>query len=729
MTSGGDLLQDLNDEQRFAVTHTDGPLLILAGAGSGKTRTITYKIAHLLARGLCRPENILAVTFTNKAAGEMRERVIKLLGESRVPPLVSTFHSFAARLLRRHASLLGYTPEFTICDEDDQKRLLKHVYAELNLREEQVALRKARAVISKAKNMGWGAEAYLSRSSDFDAPVIFSVFNLYDQRLKQANGVDFDDLLLLAVRLFSEYPDVRERYASQYRYLLIDEYQDTNLPQFELAQRLSSIHQNISAVGDEDQSIYRFRGADINNILRFEKDFPGAIVVKLERNYRSTQTILDAATAVVSHNVKRKGKRLWTDKGRGESIDLFPARGPDQEAEFVSRRVYEHLRAGDSRIAILYRVNFLSRNLEDALRRLQIPYRLVGGVSFYSRKEVKDALAYLRAARNPNDDISLGRIINEPPRGIGRTTLDRLYAEARANGQSLWAAIKQALESNAFPGRAHQALARFVTLIEESAPALGLPLNQALETILHSSGYIETLQKEDTEEANERLLNLEELVNVATEYATRPDALQEFLDTAALYSDTDEYDEDAPVLLMTLHNAKGLEFPVVFMIGCEEGLLPHSLSVDPDEIEEERRLCYVGLTRAQKKAYLTFSQRKRFARGEVPEPNLPSRFLTEIPPQLLRDLSALETPQIRPFSSVAPGRTYNTVDSVRQFLDQKQRRPTGGIRKGALVEHERFGRGRVLDVQESGNDLKVTVQFPDLGIKKLLQSYAKLRVI
>jgi DNA helicase II / ATP-dependent DNA helicase PcrA len=722
-----DLLQDLNQEQRFAVTHTDGPLLILAGAGSGKTRTITYKIAYLIGEGICRPEQILAVTFTNKAAQEMRSRVERLLGFLEAPPLVSTFHSFTVRVLRRHASLLGYSSSFTICDEDDQRSLLKRVYEELKLQDSQLPLRKTAAVISRAKNRGWGPKEYLSTSQDFDAPVIFSVFDLYQRRLKAANGMDFDDLILLTVQLFKEHADVRDRYSAYYRYLLIDEYQDTNMPQFELVKHLASTYGNVSAVGDEDQSIYRFRGADINNILRFERDFPGAVVVKLERNYRSTQTILDAATGLVSHNVKRKGKRLWTEAGKGELLEVFPAVDAAHEADFVSRRVYGHLRdqEGD-RIAILYRANFLSRNMEEALRRLQIPYRLLGGLSFYSRKEVKDALAYLRTLRNPHDDISLGRIINEPARGIGKTTLDRLHQEARARRVSLWQQLLDSLEEQRLPGRAHLALGRFVSLINHCTALKDAPLDEALQLVLEASGYIDALKKEQTEEAQERLLNLEELITVAAEYAQREEGLQEFLDTAALYSDTDEYDEKAPVLLMTMHSAKGLEFPIVFIIGCEEGLLPHSQSVSEEDIEEERRLCYVGLTRAQKQVCLSFSRRKRFSRGEISEINKPSRFLQEIPEHLIRDLSAAVVPAHSTLMNRPPERTYNTVESVRHFLEKKA---TSGFAKGALVQHDQFGRGRVLEVQESGDDLKITVQFPDIGIKKLLQRYAKLRLL
>ncbi len=731
--SGGDYLNELNDQQRFAVTHTEGPLLILAGAGSGKTRTITYKVVHLIAQGICRSENILAVTFTNKAAEEMRSRVERLLPPVESLPLLSTFHSFAVRVLRRHADRLGWRRDFSIFDEDDQKSILKRIYEELRLEDAEVPIRKSQSTISAAKNRAWGPDQYMQKSEDFDAALIYRVFERYERYLKEANGFDFDDLLLKTVELFSRFAEVRELYAKRFTHVLIDEYQDTNLPQFEMARHLASIHHNITAVGDEDQSIYRFRGADINNILRFERDFPGAVIVKLEQNYRSTQNILDAAGAVVSNNLKRKGKVLWTDKVGGEALELFIANDATEEAEYATRRMREYLVGGESRIAVLYRTNFQSRQFEEVLRRFQVPYRLVGSVSFYSRKEIKDALAYLRLLNNPDDPVSLLRIINEPPRGIGRTSVDRLIDHARTSKLNLWQALEDALASQLFPGRMHLALERFAKIMREAAALKEFPVHVALESILEASGYIAALKQQETEEAEDRMLNLRELVTVAEEYSRRGQPLQDFLDSTALHADSDDYDPNAPVTLMTLHNAKGLEFPIVFLAGCEEGVLPHSRSTSQDDLEEERRLCYVGLTRAEKKVHLSYCRRRRFYGGDSEEMNKPSRFLSEIPAHLVEQVpSAFQQFASRRSQGGLSIQTYNSAESIRGFLDRKKDQKGGsksGFKTGAAIYHEQFGRGRILEVQEAGDDLKITVQFPGLGIKKMLQSYAKLRLI
>lgn len=677
-------------------------MLILAGAGSGKTRTITYKIAHLIQQGICRPEQILAVTFTNKAAEEMRTRVDYLVGGFSTVPLISTFHSFAVRVLRRYASVLDYRSDFTICDTDDQKSVLKAVYEELKVTDSQIPIRRSQAVISRAKNMGWGPPEYRLQSRDYDREELFPIFNAYQGYLKQSNGMDFDDLILLTVRLFQEHERAKESYAGWYRYLLIDEYQDTNEPQYHLVKHLASVHQNVTAVGDEDQSIYSFRGADIRNILQFESDFPGAVVVKLEQNYRSTQNILDAAISVVSNNVSRKGKILWTKKSSGEALDLFSARHAEEEALFVTHKIYRCLQEGEDKLAVLYRTNFQSRQFEEALRRLQIPYKLVGGVSFYNRKEIKDALAYLRVVQNPADNVSLLRIINAPARGIGRVTLERLHQIARSENASLWRAVQSSLENNVFPAKTHLALDRFSKIIHNCSAHLELPLHLCLEKTIETSGYIQALQAEDTEEAHNRILNLRELVAAGREYADRGSTFQEFLDNAALRSEADEYDETAPVTLMTLHNAKGLEFSIVFLVGCEEGLFPHSRSVGEGDLEEERRLCYVGMTRAQKKLHLTYSRTRRFYGREAEEINQPSRFLMEIPEHLLNPLF---------------NQYFQRPSSEREFTS------------GARIFHEKYGSGRVLHVEDTGDDLKITVQFPGIGIKKMLQRYAKLRLI
>ncbi len=742
MISTPSLLDQLNPAQRRAVLRTDGPMLILAGAGSGKTRTITYKIAHLIDIGKCRPEQILAVTFTNKAASEMRSRVETLLTELSTPPLICTFHSFGVRVLRRFATRLGYGNDFTICDAADQRAVYKRVMEDLGVGDDGPNPRFVQAVVSRAKNRGWNPDDYAARSKDSDAERVAPIFQAYQRALKRSNAMDFDDLILLTVELFKEEPEIAERVAGRYNYLLIDEYQDTNAPQNDLIRQLTTTHQNVSAVGDEDQSIYRFRGADIANILRFEEDFPGTVVIKLEQNYRSTQVILDAATAVVSNNTERKGKVLWTERAGGELIDLYVAEDARGEAEFVARQIYQLLQIGKGNIATLYRTNFQSRQFEDALRRHEITYKLVGGESFYHRKEVKDALAYLRAARNPHDDVSLLRIINEPARGIGKITVDRLLALAKAISSSVWDAVLKSLGEGLFPSRTATLLRRFRKLLLDCQESLDLPLHLGLEEILQRSGYRKHLHDQEGVESENRLLNLDELTNVAEEYSQRGQSLQEFLDATALHAEADDYDQSARVTLMTLHNAKGLEFSVVFLAGLEEGLFPHSRSTLPEEVEEERRLCYVGITRAQEKLFLSYSRRRRFygRSSESGEFNRPSRFLTELPQELLRvsesrrafNAGSLFFSPAPPAAPKRPykGKTYNSKEDVKDFLDQVAANRGAGSRsltKGDLVEHGKFGRGLVLRVEPASDDLKVTVQFPGLGIKKLLQRFAQLR--
>ncbi len=734
MSESADYLQNLNQEQRRAVTHTDGPLLVVAGAGSGKTRIITYKIAHLIKQQLCRHDQILAVTFTNKAAEEMRNRVEKLLFPLPSIPLVSTFHSFGVRVLRRHARLLGYQPDFAICDTEDQTRILKKVYELLGFESADLPIREARSVIGTLKNRDWSSDP--EPDDDAETSPFYPIYERYQRFLKESNAMDFDDLVQQTVRLLQSHQDVLEAYTSRYRYLLIDEYQDTNPPQYQLVKQLASTHGNITAVGDEDQAIYRFRGADIRNILRFESDFPGATVVKLEQNYRSCQNILDAATAIVSNNLERKAKTLWTENPSGDPIEVYAAETARDEAFFVARHTELCLRDGEKGIGILYRANFQSRHFEEVFRRFGIKYRLVGGVGFYHRKEVRDALAYLRVVYNPHDNLALLRIINEPPRGIGKVTLDRLYTMSQDSSASLWDTLVSGVEAGTFPGRAQKALETFLDLIETCRGFLDLPLHLCLEKSLESSGYIEALMKENTEEASNRRLNLQEFVNVAREHFERGQDLQSFLDSTALHSETDDYDETAAVTLMTLHNAKGLEFPIVFLVGCEQGLLPHSRSLSDDGLEEERRLCYVGVTRSQKRLFLTYCQRRRFFGNESDEVSKPSCFLGEIPSHLLR----FSGPSVL---NASPAYDYSSGGSDPPFFDESSESQlpdswtesssteafTGRFVKGARIEHPKYGRGRILQVQPVGDDVKVTVQFPGLGIKELLQSYARLRLV
>ena len=721
-----DYLHSLNDRQKLAVTTTDGPMLVVAGAGSGKTRVITCKIAHLIHQGRCRPGEILGVTFTNKAAEEMRLRVEGLLqGPDRVPRL-STFHSFCVRVLRRHAEHLGYGRDFAICDTDDQNAILKKICADAGI---SSPVRRIRSLISKRKNRS-RRRVYDFRFDDdpYDREGLEPVMAHYQAHLEESNAMDFDDLILLADRLFRERPEIREAYSNQYRYLLIDEYQDTNASQYALVRHLTSTHRNVTAVGDEDQSIYAFRGADVGNILSFEEDFPGAVVVKLEQNYRSRQSILDAAMAVVSHNSERKPKRLWTENPRGEPVEVHSAESSYAESLFVCRRIERYLQQGETGIAVLYRINFLSRQFEDTLNRFGLPFRLVGGVSFYKRKEVRDALAYLRVARNPRDNLALERIINTPPRGIGAQSLARLRLGAARSGDSLWDAVCREAGQEDAPRRLRNVLERFVALVGRWQRWIDLeqPLHSILEQILHSSGYVRKLEREDSEEANNRLLNLQELLSVARDHVDSGRSLQEFLDETALRSEADDYDEAAPVTLMTLHNAKGLEFPIVFLVGLEEKLLPHTRSLAEGNVEEERRLCYVGMTRARKRLILTLARTRRMWGGDLEERRQASSFLSEIPRRLVR-YSGPEWSQAQLWGAGrSPGRPGTPSPGPEGPDDSSMSR---SFTPGARVEHRDYGHGIVLQVQQAGNDLKLTVSFSGRGIKKFYQRYARVRLV
>ncbi len=737
-------LENLNEQQRLAVSHGKGPMLILAGAGSGKTRAITHRIAYLIDKRVCEPWEILAVTFTNKAANEMKTRLEEILPGLRHYPLLCTFHSFGVRVLREYGGKLGYKDNFTICDTDDQKKLLKKVYKDLDLDDELIPVEKCRAIISRARNHGWSPDNIPDHLFSRQADDISRAFAEYLKQLKDSNCMDFDDLILLPVQLFKEFPAIRQQYNERYKYLLIDEYQDTNAPQYNLVWLLTRTHQNICAVGDEDQSIYGFRGADISNILRFESDFPGAVTIKLEQNYRSTKMILKAATAVVSNNRDRKDKTMWTEGPEGTPVTVYAAYDAREEAENVARKIQQFLKAGESKVAVLYRTNFQSRQFEESLRRLDISYKLVGGVSFYHRQEIRNSLACLQFIRDHGNSISLARIINNPPRGIGKTTQDRVLDLAAERGISMWEAIELGLKEKVFSGRSVKALDAFAAAVARSRPYLELPLHIALEKILKELGYIPYLEREKTDEAESRLLNINELINVARDYEDSENSMQEFLDHASLRSEADDIDDNARVTLMTLHNAKGLEFPIVFLAGCEEGLFPHSRSIEENTLEEERRLCYVGMTRAQKKLIMTYCKLRRFYGNDPGKINIPSRFLSEIPPELIEMISAdsygsgynqapspvrlgaesLFKPKPRN-PGAYKGKTFNTVESIKEALEKKSV-SAEKFKSGDTVSHAKFGRGQVLKVEQTGDDLKITVSFPGKGMKKLLQSYAKL---
>jgi DNA helicase II / ATP-dependent DNA helicase PcrA len=765
-----DFLEGLNPRQREAVEHVEGPLLVLAGAGSGKTRVITHRVAHMMTA--CRVPGwaVLAVTFTNKAAGEMRDRVRSLVSTGpEGAPTVSTFHSFCVRLLRRDGAPLaalrpGFTSLFTIYDDDDQIAVLKAVYRNLGLDDKFMQHRAALSRISHAKSHKQAPEDMARAATDPTTTRLATVYERYQARLRESNALDFDDLLLEAVRLLAHDDQTRQRLNRRYEFVMVDEYQDTNRSQYELMRLLTEDRKNICVVGDEDQSIYGWRGANIRNILDFERDFPGAITIRLEQNYRSSKTILEAASAVVAHNTERIGKWLWTEAGAGETITLYESPDSENEALWIADTVEKHLsRQPKDRVAILYRTNSQSRQIEEALRRYGRKYIVVGGFSFYQRAEVKDILAYLKVLVSPQDSISLLRIINTPARGIGRTTIEQIEQYALARQLSLWSALERMLEEHAFPGRAEAALSAFHRMILElSAGVETRPIADTLADAIERTGYRKMLEEEGTEDARSRLSNLDELLNAATDGSERGEGLRDFLDHAALVSDADSADERVPVSLLTMHNAKGLEFPVVFIAGLEEGLFPHSRSLDSESaMEEERRLCYVGMTRAETKLYLSWARYRRRFGGGLPEVSLPSRFLKEVPGNLIErvrgdqghvDLYA-ERHQVRESAqrNLYTGKTYNSVENIRQFFSEKGMPVPQGISnplpvaasksvappkqasskkvgRGSTIEHAKYGRGTVLRLEGSGEDTKLTVSFPGYGLKKLIAKYAGIKV-
>ena len=792
-----DFLQTLNTRQREAVLHTEGPLLILAGAGSGKTRVIICRLAHLiLQRGLA-PQSLLAVTFTNKAADEMRGRVAALLheqGPERIAlPLVSTFHSFCVRLLRSYGAPLadvrpGFTSDFTIYDENDQLAAVKSVYRQVGLDEKFMKARSALSAISQAKNQGRGPEDFYREATSSHAERLAVVFDRYQQTLRQSNALDFDDLLLEAVRLLQHSREVRETVNRRYRYLMVDEYQDTNRPQYDLMRLLVGAERNIGVVGDEDQSIYSWRGADIRNILDFERDFPNAAVIRLEQNYRSTKKILQAAGAVVANNIHRKGKTLWCDADEGPPILFYRGRDGENEALFVADHLHRYLNQNpDSQAAALYRTNAQSRQMEEALRRYGRKYLVVGGVNFYKRAEVKDLIAYLNVAASPANLISLLRVINTPARGIGRTTVEQIENYARDHELSFWEAIGEMLEKKLLSLRAHKALTHFCALIDRVKREIRTkPIDEVLSWLVEETGYRQMLERDTSPEAESRMENIQELVNAAADAASRGEDLRDFLDHAALVSDTDQIDVRAKVMLMTLHSAKGLEFPLVAIIGLEESLCPHSRAFENEgALEEERRLCYVGMTRARRQLLLTCAQQRRRYGGGSPERMTPSRFLREIPAELVEDRSAIpltmdnddgdeeeidlfaEQHTVRRMAGKDPAglRTYNSAENVASFFAERgipfsptgrgQESATGrprqgtdktagvdktvphatpkaparrgSFRTGAKVRHEKWGVGTVMRREGSGEDAKLTVHFPGHGLKKLVVKYADLR--
>ncbi len=896
-------LDQLNPQQREAVETTEGPVLILAGAGSGKTRVITYRIAYLIDHMGVMPESILAMTFTNKAAAEMGERVEKLVGGlSIAKPVISTFHSFCVRVLRRDIEALqipsatpgqppiGHSKKFVIYDESDQQSVVKSVMKRLGLDDKQLTPRTVLSRISWAKNHMLDPQELYLQSADPKTEKIAHLFEEYRKELRKANALDFDDLLLEATRLLKTAAPVREYYNRRFQYLLIDEYQDTNRPQYELMRMLAGERHNVCAVGDEDQSIYSWRGADIRNILEFEKDFPEAKIIRLEQNYRSTQNILQAASAVVANNIRRKGKNLWTSRQGGTKIGYYEAPDGENEALFAADHIAKYLREAAQRgetprAAVLYRTNSQSRLFEEAMRRYGLKYHVVGGFSFYERAEIKDMISYLKVIQNPDDSISLLRVINTPTRGIGKGTIETLERLALETGLSLWGALGEATRRQLLPQRALAALNNFQQLIvdaqamlsgtfveqlEESAEAEGvarapspvqmpaapqtshaaddslpddasafdpnefentafdfggaytggepvvdatgisagfplaveqgeqsasdpLPGQQdagattadLLKFLIDRTGYIKLLEDEDTPEAFSRIENLRELVNAAMDSRDRGETLDQFLDHAALISDADDYDERSQITLMSLHAAKGLEFPLVFLSGLEEGLFPHSRTMlQPDDVEEERRLCYVGMTRAMDQLILTRAVYRRRYGTDLPEASVPSRFLEEVPIQLIEELGrrrstagmgtarvgtgTLARPEGRSPAAhdgdthysyededqsaswrnsgaqpsrqkpAAPAKPYNSIENIAEFFASRGKKftvpkaqievPTGkrGFRPGQKVRHPKYGEGTVYQREGEGEEAKITVQFPRFGLKKLVEKYAQL---
>jgi DNA helicase II / ATP-dependent DNA helicase PcrA len=800
-----DFLEGLNPRQREAAQHSEGPLLVLAGAGSGKTRVITRRIANLITAHQVPAWAILAVTFTNKAAGEMRERVRELLARADsgymgdAMPTLATFHSFCVRLLRREGAPLakvrrGFTPLFTIYDADDQLSIIKSAYKALGLDEKFMQPRAALSRISHAKSHKQSPEEIARDAADPTSERFAVVYERYQQRLLEANAMDFDDLLLEAVRLLATDEDTRIRINQRYEFLMVDEYQDTNRSQYELMRLLAGERQNVTVVGDEDQSIYGWRGANIRNILDFERDFPGAVTIRLEQNYRSTQNVLAAASAVVANNLERIGKTLWTEAADGEKITLYEAPDSENEALWIADTIQARL-AHDPKahVAVLYRTNSQSRQIEEALRRYGRKYVVVGGFSFYQRAEVKDVLAYLKLLVNPHDNVSLLRVINTPARGIGRTTVEQLEQHAVAQHVSLWTAMEALLELHTLGSRAESALSIFRNKIRSLAQELEQrPIAETLSALLEETGYRKMVEDEGTEESKSRLANIDELLNAARDAADRGESLRDFLDHAALVADADSIDQQSQVSLLTMHNAKGLEFPIVFIAGLEEGLFPHSRSLDSESaMEEERRLCYVGMTRAEKKLYLSWARYRRRFGGGAPEASIRSRFLKEVPATLLEPVRSAAASGMDLFAerhmvresaarNLYTGKTYNSVDAIRQFFGGPGGAkggapiaPAGGattpavarapqappvvvvtagstpgakpsvsvrppataakpaarkVGPGSIVNHSKYGRGTIMRLEGTGGDAKVTVSFPGHGLKKLVAKYAGIKV-
>ena len=766
-----EILEGLNDKQYEAVTNTEGPCLVIAGAGSGKTKVLTHKIAYLIKEKDVKPWNILSITFTNKAANEMKERIVNLVGDVAADIWMGTFHSICVRILRRFIDRIGFDNSFIIFDTSDQKTLVKNCLKDLGIDDKLFNDRSVLSEISNAKNEMLTPESYAARANgDFRKEKISTVYELYQKRLKENNAIDFDDIINYTIEILQDNEDIREYYCDKFKYILVDEYQDTNKAQFMLVKILASKYKNITVVGDNDQGIYSFRGADISNILNFEKDFPGTKIIKLEQNYRCTGNILKAANAVIKNNEVKYKKELWTQNEEGNLPKVYQADNEYDEASYIVEQI-EHLRREEyykyKDFAVLYRMNTQSRAIEDILRRENIPYKIIGGLKFYERKEIKDLIAYLRLIQNHNDNLSLRRIINEPKRGIGKTSLDKIELISNDTGESMYEIIKRADEFGL--NRVFLNSREFVNTIEElSAKKDELPISELIKQVLKKSGYTKALQNENTIEAENRIENLDEFLTVAIEFEEEEveNGLREFLEGITLSSDIDELEEsDDYVTLMTLHSAKGLEFPVVFLVGMEEGIFPGYKSIsEPRELEEERRLCYVGITRAKEHLYLTCSkQRTIFGSTSY---NQTSRFLKEIPEELLdgyEEAFGDTTNKERMFKDTDYSWTYGsgnskvksykmdnieskvaaasksasnfmfrTAESFLSNLNKKSEEKKVDLsqyKEGLRVFHKKFGEGTISIVEPENDDLKVDINFDKVGHKRLMAKFANLQII
>lgn len=753
-------LSMLNPEQRLAAETLEGPVLILAGAGSGKTRALTYRVANLMDHGV-KPWSILALTFTNKAAREMKERITRLVGDQAEDAWISTFHSTCARILRRDIEKLGYGRSFTIYDDDDQGTVIKEILKRQNIDEKFLPPREIKAKISDAKNRLLGPDEWFAQTGrDFRSQTLHDVFIAYEERLKAANALDFDDLLVKTLELLAEHPPVLESYRDRFRYVMVDEYQDTNYAQYMLVKLLTDRSRNLCVVGDDDQSIYGWRGADIRNILDFEKDYPDATVIKLEQNYRSTANILDAANQVIAHNTGRKEKALWTEQGEGETIKLFCAGDEREEAAWVADRIKKLERHGEGygHTAVLYRTNAQSRVLEEMLMRAGIPYKVFGGLRFYDRREVRDVIAYLRVIANPTDDVSLRRIINVPKRSIGDATIAELVSHAQQEQMPLFSALTDLPAS--LSSRPRKCVGDFFTLMTTlMAMKEGLPLGEFVQQLVEMTGLLAQYQKEDSDEARTRVENIQEFLGAVEEFARQTEhaTLEDYLENVALVTELDQAeDEKQYVTLMTLHSAKGLEFPNVFITGMEEGIFPSGRSLMEDgRMEEERRLCYVGITRAQQRLFLSRAN-QRMLYNQVNH-NAPSRFLSEIPERLLEDeweakrrqtFHDTPAPQPRSYTSGYGLKSAPTVSQLGQprltlggnmleipgvqkgFTPSKARQSSSALqnlfKKGDRVMHRKFGEGSVVELTGSGADARIAIEFTAYGIKEFALSIAPI---